>query len=331
MKKVLALIIAFVLVLGLTACGGSDGKAGKDDSDYEIAVVVKLEGIDYFNVFEDGVKRFADETGINAYVTGPSTADADEQVRIIQECIDKDVDAIVVVPNDADAVGKVLKKAQEKGIVTVTTESPDQVGADYDVEMIINDTFADLIAEDAATHCGGAGQYALYVGSLTVPLHNAWADEVEKYLAENYPDMELVTDRIACGEDSALAREKTLELFETYDKLNCFICFGSQGPLGAAEAITEEGISGITIVGNIIPSEAADYLESGAITSGYLWNPADSGYAACYIAQTLLNGGTITANYVIPTIEGNIDIQGTNLWINNPIVIKADNWFEFGF
>ncbi len=333
MKKLLAVLLALVMVFSITACGGSDEGAGaSDNSDYEIAVVVKVVGIDYFSVFEEGVKKFADETGINAYVTGPSTADAAEQVNMIQDLVDSGVDAIVVVPNDASAVEEVLKDAQSKGIVTVTTESPDQVGADYDVEMIINEAFADLVAEDAAKACGGAGQYALYVGSLTVPLHNAWADEVEKYIGEKYPDMELCTDRIACGEDSALAREKTLELLKTYNDLNCFICFGSQGPLGAAEAITEQDLIGkVTIVGNIIPSEGADYLKSGAITAGYLWNPADSGYATCYIAQTLLDGGTIDESFKIPTIDGEIAIDGTNLWINNPITIKADNWESFGF
>ena len=224
-----------------------------------------------------------------------------------------------------------LQKAQDQGIVVVTTESPDQVGADYDVELIINDAFAELVAEDAAAACGGEGQYALYVGSLTVPLHNAWADHVEEYLAEKYPDMTLCTDRIACGEDSALARETTLDLLKTYEDLKTFICFGSQGPIGAAEAVTEEDLIGqITVVGNIIPSEGASYLESGAITSGYLWDPADSGYASCYIAQSVLKGETIDENYTIPNM-GDIDLQDKTLWIDNPITITAENWESFGF
>ena len=328
MKRKISLLVLLTMMLSILAFGAM---AHADDEEYEIAVVVKVVGIDYFSVFEDGVKEFADEYGVNAYVTGPSTADAAEQVNIIEDLINSGVDAICVVPNDATVLESVLQKAQDQGIVVVTTESPDQVGADYDVELIINDAFAELVAEDAAAACGGTGQYALYVGSLTVPLHNAWADHVEEYLAEKYPDMTLCTDRIACGEDSALARETTLDLLKTYEDLKTFICFGSQGPIGAAEAVTEEDLIGkITVVGNIIPSEGSAYLESGAITSGYLWDPADSGYASCYIAQSVLKGETIDENYSIPDM-GDIDLQDKTLWIDNPITITAENWESFGF
>ena len=328
MKRKISLLVLLTMMLSILAFGAM---AHADDEEYEIAVVVKVVGIDYFSVFEEGVKEFAEEYGVNAYVTGPSTADAAEQVNIIEDLINSGVDAICVVPNDATVLESVLQKAQDQGIVVVTTESPDQVGADYDVELIINDAFAELVAEDAAAACGGTGQYALYVGSLTVPLHNAWADHVEEYLAEKYPDMTLCTDRIACGEDSALARETTLDLLKTYEDLKTFICFGSQGPIGAAEAVTEEDLIGkITVVGNIIPSEGSAYLESGAITSGYLWDPADSGYASCYIAQSVLKGETIDENYTIPDM-GDIDLQDKTLWIDNPITITAENWESFGF
>lgn len=344
MKKVLSVLVALIMVLSLAACSNSGGSessdsgskseekdAGDSGKKYEIAVVVKVVGIDYFKVLEDGVKKYAEEHDVNAYVTGPSTADAAEQVNIIEDLINSGVDAICVVPNDATVLESVLQSAKDKGIVVVTTESPGQVGADYDVEMIINDAFAELVAEDAAKSCGGSGQYALYVGGLTVPLHNAWADHVEEYLKEKYPDMKLCTDRIACGEDSAQARETTLDLLKTYKDLNCFICFGSQGPIGAAEALTEENLVGkVTVVGNIIPSEGSSYLESGAITTGYLWNPADSGYACCYIAQHLLDGNKIDDSFSIPDM-GDISLDGETLWIDNPITIKADNWKEFGF
>lgn len=167
MKKLIAIVLALVMVLSLAACGQQSttspetastetGETASTDDPYEIAVVVKVVGIDYFSVFEEGVKKFAEEHNVNAYVVGPSSADAAEQVNIIEDLIHSGVDAICVVPNDATVLENVLQSAREKGIVVVTTESPGQVGADFDVEMIINNAFAELIAEDAAQRAAAA-------------------------------------------------------------------------------------------------------------------------------------------------------------------------------
>jgi simple sugar transport system substrate-binding protein len=347
-KKVLALLLGVLMLVSvLTACGSpkatpdnSPGEAttpstdpGTSAADYEIAVVVKITGIQFFNVMEEGVKKAAQELGVNAYVVGPTQADAAEQVKIIEDLITAKVDAIVVVPNDATALETVLERAREAGILVIANESPGQTGADYDVELIDNTKFAIAAAESAAKAMGGAGEYALYVGGLSVPLHNTWADIVEDYLGENYPDMKLVTDRIACGEDAALARTTTLDLLTTYPGLKGVIGFGSQGPLGAAEAVKESGLIGkFAVVGNVVPSEAADYLKEGSITEGYLWNPASSGYACVFTAYQLLGGGSVTdGKFEVPGIGAPELKDNGVLAYDDTLVITADNASTLGF
>ena len=155
-KKILALMLCVaMLAVGFAGCGNEAEPAG--DGDYEIAVVVKIVGIPFFNVLEDGVKEAAADLGVNAYVTGPTDADPAQQVKIIEDLINTGVDAIVVVPNDATAVEAVLDRAREKGILVIANESPNQAGADYDVEMIENKKFAEEIAEDFAQRMGGEG------------------------------------------------------------------------------------------------------------------------------------------------------------------------------
>ena len=146
-------------------------------------------------------------------MTGPSSADAAEQVNIIEDLINSGVDAICVVPNDATVLESVLQSAQDKGITVVTTESPDQAGADWDVEMIINDMFAELVAEEAAKNCGrirpvSRSMLEALPCRFTMRGQTMW----KSTLPMKYPDMSLCTDRITCGEDAALARETTLDL-----------------------------------------------------------------------------------------------------------------------
>ena len=117
---------------------------------YEIATVVKITGIPWFNQLEEGVKAAAKEFNVNAYQLGPSEADPAQQVKIVEDLIAKGVDAICVVPNDATAMEPVFKKAQSKGIVVLTHESPEQKGSDWDIETIDNVKFGEMHFEKLA-------------------------------------------------------------------------------------------------------------------------------------------------------------------------------------
>jgi simple sugar transport system substrate-binding protein len=340
MKKILfTMLILSILFMTLTGCNTGETPPAKPQApadgndEYEVAVVVKVTGIPFFNVFEEGVKKAGEELGINAYVTGPTDADPAQQVRIIEDLISTDIDALVVVPNDATALEAVLERARDKGIIVIANESPGQIGADYDVEMINNKTFAEQIAESAAQSMGGKGEYAMFVGGLSVPLHNTWADYVQDYLGANYPDMTEVTDRIPCGEDADLARSKTLELLTTYPNLNGIIGFGSLGPIGAAEAIKEKGLVGdFTIVGTVVPSAAASYLSEDSVTEGFLWNPADSGYATVFTAKHILDGGKVTdSDFSIPNIGKPVMTDDGVLSFDNTLRITKDNANDLGF
>jgi len=298
---------------------------------YEIAVVVKITGIPWFNVVETGVNRAAKELGVNAYQTGPAQADPAQQVKIVEDLVAKGVDAIAVVPNDAKALEPVFKKAKEKGIIIITHESPDQVGTDYDFELIDNVKFGQQAWEQLVAAMGDSGEYAIFVGGLTVPLHNFWADTGIAYAKEKYPNLKLVTDRIPCGEDQELARQKTLELIKAYPNLKGIVGFGSLGPIGAAQALKEKGLEKqIAVVGTVIPSQAAPYLKDGSLRQGILWNPADAGFGMVWLAKYLLDGNKVQTGAEIPGI-GKITLDGLVVKADAILDINKDNAESLGF
>ncbi len=298
---------------------------------YEIAVVVKIVGIPWFNVVETGVDRAAKELGVNAYQTGPAQADPAQQVKMVEDLVAKGVDAILVVPNDAKALEPVFQKAKEKGIIIITHESPDQVGTDYDFELIDNVKFGEQAWDQLVANMGDSGEYAIFVGGLTVPLHNFWADTGIEYAKTKYPNLKLVTERIPCGEDQELARQKTLELIKAYPNLKGIVGFGSLGPIGAAQALKEKGLEGqISVVGTVIPSQAAPYLTDGSLKAGILWNPADAGYGMVWLAKYLLDGGKIETGVEIPGI-GKITVDGLVIKADAILDINKDNAAGLGF
>lgn len=297
----------------------------------EIAVVVKITGIPWFNTVEKGVKKAAAELGVNAYQTGPAQADPAAQVKIVEDLVAKGVSAIAVVPNDAKALEPVFAKAKEKGIPVITHESVGQVGADYDFELIDNTKFGEHAWDVLVKYMGDSGDYAIFVGSLTVPGHNAWADAGIAYAKTKYPNLHLVTDRIPCGEDQELARQKTLELLQAYPNLKGIIGFGSLGPPGAAQALTEKGLAGkVTVVGTVIPSQAAPYLKDGSMQQGFIWNPADAGYSMVWLAKYILGGGKPATGLEIPGI-GAVTVDGINITANAILDITKENADSLGF
>jgi len=319
------LVLFLLVVLLLPAL--SLAKAKK----YEIALVVKISGIPWFNRMEEGVKQAAKELGVNAYQLGPSDADPAQQVKIIEDLIAKGVDAICVVPNDAKALEPVFEKAREKGIVIITHESPGQKGGDWDVETIDNVKFGQVNFEKLAELMGGEGEFAVFVGGLTVPLHNFWADVGLNYVAEKYPKMKLVTERIPCGESVELSYQRTLELITAYPNLKGIVGFGSLGPIGAAQAIRERGLQGkIFVVGTVLPAHAAPFLMQGLISHGFLWDPKDAGYAQIYIAKAILDGKQIKPGFEVPGL-GKATIEGNVIKFDAIIDITAENALSYGF
>jgi simple sugar transport system substrate-binding protein len=298
---------------------------------YEIAVVVKITGIPWFNVVETGVDRAAAELNVNAYQIGPAQADPAQQVKIVEDLVAKGVDAIAIVPNDAKALEPVLQKAKEAGIVIITHESPDQVGTDFDFELINNVKFGEHAWDQLVKYMGDSGDYAIFVGGLTVPLHNFWADTGIAYAKEKYPNLNLITERIPCGEDQELSRQKTLELIKAYPNLKGIIGFGSLGPIGAAQALKEKGLTeSISIVGTVIPSQAAPYLAEGSMKEGLLWNPSDAGFGMVWLAKYMLDGGKIETGVEIPGI-GKITVDGQVIIVDAILDITKENAGSLGF
>ena len=91
---------------------------------------------------------------------------------------------------------------------------------------------------------------------------------------KNTPNLTLVTERIPCGEDQELARQKTFELLLAYPNLKGIVGFGSLGPIGAAQALKEKGLEDqVAVVGTVIPSQAAPYLKDGSLKQGIVYEP----------------------------------------------------------
>lgn len=287
---------AFAAALSVGAVCGASAK------DVKIGVVVKIGGIPWFNAMENGIKARSAELGDDGFMIGPTSADPALQVRAIEDLIAQGVGVIGVVPNDATVLEPVLKKAQDAGIIVLTHESPEQVNADWDFEMASAQGYGEAHAKLLADKMGGKGKYVVFVGSLTVPLHNLWADIAIAYLKKNYPDMTMVGDRYGVAESVDDSHKTALDVLAANPDLGGFLTFGSQGPIGAGRAVEEQHLSDkVSVVGSFSPGQGSALLKSGAIDGGYMWNPMEAGKVFVTLGDFLSGGGKIVDGM---TIEG---------------------------
>ena len=267
---------------------------------FTMGVVVKIGGIPWFNAMEDGIRKESRKLGIDAYQIGPTAADPALQVRAIEDLIARRVDVIGIVPNDAKVLEPVLKKARSAGIKVIAHESPGQKYADWDFELVARKQFGINHMKKLAKCMKEAGSYVTYVGGLTVPLHNAWADAAIAYQKEHYPAMHLVADKFGVAENLDDTMRTTRDLMSRYPDLKGIVAFGSQGPIGAGRAVMQRNkADDICVVGLFSPGQGRRLVQNGAIDGGYIWNPMTAGEIFVRLASMLMNDKPIKNGMVI--------------------------------
>ncbi len=299
----------------------------KDNSEYTIVMVAKHEGISWFDDMRIGVDEFAKNTGVNAYQIAPEGGDPAKQVQMVEDLIAQGVDAICVVPNDAQSMAPVLQKARDQGIVVIGHEAPDILDSvDYDMEAFPNKEHGVRFGENLAKAMGGEGKFASFVGMLTMVPHMVWWEECVNYLKENYPDIECITpEPIEDLNDNQVAYDKAIEVLKANPDIKGFTDSAASGA-GIAQALKERNRGDIALVSTAVPLQAGEYVREGFMDAGLAWRPADAGYVTCEIALRMLKGEPIEAGMSFDKEGyGEMRMEGNMLLADAPLVFTAEN------
>jgi simple sugar transport system substrate-binding protein len=220
----------------------------------------------------------------------------------------------------------VLKRAQSAGIKVITHEGPEQEGRDWNVELIDSVRFGEVQMERLAKDLGGEGEYVVYVGTLTTPLHNKWADAAIAYQQKNFPKMKLVADRFPGADEIDTSQRTTLDVIKAYPNLRGILGFGSNGPIGAGNAVRQQRLAKkIAVVGTVLPSQAKSLIADDIIREGFLWNPTDAGYAMVAVAKLVLDGKSITDGVEVPGLgKAAVDVAGKQIKVDKIMRINKE-------
>jgi len=291
-----------------------------------MVVVVKIAGIPWFNLLERGVKQAGSRFGVDASMIGPANVDPAQQVKLVEDLIAKKVDFIGLVPLDVKVLQPVLARAQARGIPVITQEGPNQDGRTWDVELINSKQFGEVQMQALAKAMGEQGEYVAYVGTLTTPLHNQWCDAAVAYQKAHYPRMKLAADRFPGADEIDTAYKTTLDVLKAYPKLRGIIGFGSNGPIGAANAIRQKHLQQkVPIVGTVLPSQAKPMIMDGTIREGFLWNPTDAGFAMVAVAKLMIDGKPIADGIEVPGLgKAHVDVPNKVISVDKILYINKE-------
>lgn len=312
-RKLISVLVAASMVASLVLSGcGSGGSTDSDsgskedtkkedsakssDGEYTIVVMPKLVGIPYFTATGDGAVKAGEDIGVNVIYNGPTTADAAQQVTMIEDYITQGVDAICVAPNDAAAMEAVLKKAKDAGIIILdwdTQANKDLV--DASIHNIDDKAFGEHMMEELVKFMGTEdAQWAIVTGGLSAENLNTWIKYATEYAEANYPDLELVADPYPTDEKQDVAYSTTQDLLKAYPDVKGILGMSTPTGPGCALAIRDLGLQDeVSLVANAMEDDVKDVLSDGSLDMGCLWSCNDLGYLTVCVANALLDGKTL--------------------------------------
>jgi len=275
----------------------------------KIVMVPKFTGTAYFAATEKGAKEAVAElkeksVAIDFLYTGPSVANTDEQIRMIDDLVAQKPDAIIIAPNNADALVPVAKKAKSSGIKVITYDADvaDPAARQWFVNQATFSPAGAALVDVVAEQAGASARIAVVSTDPGAFSQNSWIAAMKAQMQAKYPKMQLADIGYGLGKpaESFSAAQDLINKFR--GQLDAIVAPTVVALPKVAEAVEQAGLSGkIVVTGMATPNQMKEFVKRGTVKTVVLWNPVDLGYLAIYAAQASL-AGTLKDNATQATV-----------------------------
>jgi rhamnose transport system substrate-binding protein len=264
----------------------------------KIVMVPKFTGTAYFAATEKGAKEAVAElkekgVDIDFLYRGPSVANTDEQVRMIDDLVTQKPDAIIIAASDAGAIVPVAKEAKTSGIKVFTYDGDvaDPTARQWFVSQgtftLAGTALVDVVAEQA----GADARFAVVSTAPGAFSQNSWIAAMKAQMQAKYPKMQLVDIRYGLNKP-AESFSAAQDLINKYrGQLDAIVAPSVVALPKVAEAVEQARLAGkIVVTGMSTPNDMKEFVTRSTVKTVVLWNPVDLGYLAVYTAQASLAG-----------------------------------------
>lgn len=274
-----------------------------------ITLVMKTLNNPFFIDMQRGAEEAAKRLQVNLIVQAAEReVDAEKQLQIIENMIQRKVDAICVTPSGSREAVAAIVKANRAGIpvlvvdtrvdATVLEEAGGQVAT-----FIGSDNFEGgrIAGEYIVERLEGRGKIAILEG---IPGHETGDSRLSGFhhAVDNKPEIEIVASQTANWE-----RDQGFNVFQnilqSHPGVQALFACNDMMALGAIEAIAAAGKTGkIFVVGFDAVEDGREAIRNGTMEGSVAQHPFDMGKLSVENAFRLINGETIS-DYIPVRIE----------------------------
>lgn len=301
-KRVLSMVAAAILVVGLAGCGSSQGSetenAGSEKEGYKFGFTEWAAG-SFFDACYDGVMSVVEEKG-GEVIRVEAQSDSNIQLGIIEDFIAQDVDCVFYNPVDAEAAGPALQKLKDAGIPVVN----------FDLAVVDTSMVDAFVATDHYSAGVVAGEHMLKdypdggkIAILDRTNDNAAAERIQGLLDTIGSNFEVVS-RLDGGGKPETGLAITEDILQANPDLVAIYCINDECAQGAYSAITAAGKDIGIYSANGGPEAKAAIEKDG---EDGIWkctaaqSPFTVGEKSAEVAYQILEGENYEKETLIPT------------------------------
>jgi len=294
MKRHYSFHLLVVVCLLLGSCNRSAPSASAKP---QIAVIPKGTTHEFWKSIHAGAIKAGDELGVNIIWKGPLREDdREEQIKVVEDFVNRHVNAIVLAPLDDQALVPSVANAAASKIPVVIIDS-DLKSKDY-VSFCATDNFkgGQMAGDELARLLGGKGKIIMLryqpASASTTNREEGFVDAIKKN-----PGIELVVDNQYGGATAESAQQKSENILAPLKNadgslsIDGIFCCNESTTFGMLRALEDAKVAGkVKFVGFDASSKLVDALSAGKIDALVVQNPMNMGYIGVSMAVKAMHG-----------------------------------------
>ncbi len=261
-----------------------------------IAIIGGMNSGYHWGSIKRGAEAAAREFNVNIEYSAPNEEDDTEvQIKLVNQALEKKVDALILSPGDYKKMVGVTETAYEMKIPVIIIDS--QINTDKINSYIGTDNLeAGKKAGNMVVELTGESSKIAIINSVIGSQKAKEREEGVISIIAKYPNMKLVAKEY-CMSDSKRAYSLTKEIILKYSDINAIVALNSVSSEGAAQAIDEMDMEDqVKLIAFDSTTQEIEFLEKGIIKATVIQNPFSIGYLSVKNAVEAINGKKIPKN-----------------------------------